>query len=183
MSDLRAAVRAYVVLDGDSPPRLLRHLDRLAESTGLGHQARLLYLRLQPATGDVRYANAGGCPPLLVDDRVAQGRFVDSAGGPPVGAVARDDRGEGTLRLSANSTLLLFTDGLVESRAVSRAAGMDRLRLAVSEGPDELGDLCEHALAACAGDLRRDDDICLLGVRLVAEAAPAQAPPSQRCRR
>jgi hydrogenase maturation protease len=180
MSDLRAAVRAYVVLDGDSPSRLLGHLDRLAESTGLGHQARLLYLTLQPATGEVRYANAGGCPPLLVDDRVAQGRFVDSAGGPPVGAVARDDRGEGTLRLSADSTLLLFTDGLVESRAVSRAAGMDRLRLAASEGPEELGDLCEHALTVCTGGLRRDDDICLLGVRLVADAVrtPKRRSPS-----
>ena len=183
MSDLRAAVRAYVVLDGDSPSRLVRHLDRLAEATGLGHQARLLYLHLRPATGEVRYVNAGSCPPLLLGGNVPYGRFLDSVIGAPLGAESEADRGEGTLRLTADSTLLLFTDGLVKSRAVSRTAGLERLRLAAGEGPPALDDLCEHLLTVCTGRLRRDDDICLLGVRLVADAVPAHRHPSLRSHR
>jgi serine phosphatase RsbU (regulator of sigma subunit) len=182
MSDLRAAVRAYVVLDGDSPSRLVCHLDQLAEATGLGRQARLLYLLLRPATGDIRYANAGSCPPLLLDPGLRNVRFLDSDGDPPLGAAAGIDRREGSLRLTADSTMLLFTDGLVESRAVSRAAGLERLRVAAADGPPELGDLCEHVLAVCTGDLRRDDDICLLGVRLLTDAVPTRTEASQRCR-
>ena len=178
MSDLRAAVRAYTVLDGDSPSRLVRHLDRLAEATGLGRQARLLYLLLQPATGEVRYAGAGGCPPLLLGSGAPYGRFVDIGGGAPLGAVGTADRCEGSLKLTADATMLLFTDGLVQSRSVSRAVGLERLRLAAADGPERLEDLCEHLLAACTARLRRDDDICLLGVRLTAGAVPAH--PNRR---
>ena len=183
MSDLRAAVRAYVVLDGDSPSRLVRHLDRLAQATGLGQQARLLYLVLQPTTGEARYANAGSCPPLLLDRSAPYGRFVDSASGPPLGAVGEADRHEGTLALTAESTMLLFTNGLVQSRSVSRAVGLERLRLAAADGPGDLDDLCEHVLTACTGRLRRDDDVCLLGVRLTGDAVAAPAEPPERCRR
>lgn len=177
MSDLRAAVRAYVVVDGHSPSRVVRHVDRLAEATGLGRKARLLYLLLDPATGEIRYVNAGSCPPLLLDRARPNGGFADIDGGRPLGAVADMDRYEGTIRLTADSTMLLFTDGLVQSRAVSRQAGLERLRLAAAKGPPELDDLCEHVLAVCMDGLRRDDDICLLGVRLaaVASAAPAEA--------
>ena len=165
MSDLRAAVRAYVVLDGHCPSRLVGDLDRLADATGLGRHARLLYLSLDPATGHVRYVNAGGCPPLVLEPGRSSGRFV-GAGGPPLGAGAHVDRCEGALSLTADSTMLLCTDGLVQSRSVSRAAGLERLRLAAAGGPPELEDLCQRVLDACIGDLRRDDDICLLGVRL-----------------
>ena len=183
MSDLRAAVRAYVVLDGDSPSRLVRHLDRLAQATGLGQQARLLYLMLEPATGEVRYANAGSCPPLLLDRNAPHGRFVDTASGPPLGAVGEAGRREGALVLTAESTMLLFTDGLVQSRSVSRAAGLERLRLAAANGPGGLADLCEHVLTTCTGRLRRDDDVCLLGVRLLTDAVAAHSGPPQRPRR
>ena len=165
MSDLRAAVRAYAVLDGTSPARLLGHLDRLVETTQTGRDARLTYLAVDPATGDVLYANAGGCPPLL------DGRFVYGGRSGPLGTGG--ERLEGVLRLSPRSTLLLFTDGLVESRTVARAAGLERLRRAVVGGPESLDDLCEHVVQACTADGRRDDDICLLGVRLQRLGAPA----------
>ena len=180
MGDLRAAVRAYVVLDGHSPSRVVRHLDRLAEATGLGRQARLLYLLLNPATGEIRYASAGSCPPLLLDRGRPNGRFADIDGGPPLGVVMDTDRRESAIRLTADSTMLLFTDGLVQSRAVPRAAGLERLRLAAATGPPELDDLCEHVLAACLGGLRRDDDICLLGVRPLTDAIAARAEASHR---
>jgi hydrogenase maturation protease len=167
MSDLRAAARAYAVLDGTAPARLLDHLDRLAGATGLGRDARLVYLVLDPATGEARFASAGGCPPLV------DGRFVDTGRSAPLGAAGGETRPEGTLRLTSQSTLLLFTDGLVENRTMGRVAGLERLRRAVADGPEPLDDLCEHVLQACTGDLRRDDDICLLGVRLQPVGAAA----------
>lgn len=178
MSDLRAAVRAYVVRDGGSPATLVGHLDRLAATTGLGRQARLMYVVVQPVTGEVRYCSAAGCPPLVLDSRMAEGRFAGTSAGPPLGATTGAGRRETSLRIAPGSTLLLFTDGLVQSRAVSRAAGLRQLRDASGQGPDGLEALCEHVLSVCTEKLRRDDDICLVGVRLMAGAVPAHAQPS-----
>lgn len=159
MSDLRAAVRAYAVIEGGAPARLLGHLDRLVDATGMGRDARLLYLVLDPVSGEGVFANAGGCPPLV------DGRFLDGGRSGPLGET-RGDRPEGVLRLTSRSTLLVFTDGLVESRTIPRAVGLERLRGAVAHGPEPLDGLCEHVLKVCTGDGRRDDDICLLGARL-----------------
>ena len=142
MSDLRAAAKAYMVIDGESPARLMRRLDRLAEVTGRAHQARLLYLTLHTDTGEVRYVNAGGCPPLLLVD------------GGPNALVVDDGRDEGTRQLAPGDTLLL----------ASRAAGQERLRLAATAGREALRDLCAHLLATC------EDDVSLVGVRLSPEA-------------
>ena len=159
MSEMRAAVRAYAALEGDSPARVVSHLDRLAETTGLGRGARVLYLVLDGST--VRFVNAGGCPPLLLDG-VAGAAFVDAAMSGPVGEGGRT---EATLDLGLRSTLLLYTAGLVESRRVPRAIGMERLRQVADDAPFALDALCDRVLSACTDGLRRDDDICLLAVR------------------
>lgn len=179
MSDLRAAVRAYVVLEGGSPARLVGHVDRLAQATGLGRQARLVYLVLDPASGEARFTNAGSCPPLILGNDAPTGGFVYAPRSAPVGEMAGTERPEATLALGTGSTLLLFTDGLVESRAVSRAVGLERLRRAATDGPAPLEDLCDHVLDTCSRSLRRDDDICLLGVRLLTEAVPARRRPTR----
>jgi serine phosphatase RsbU (regulator of sigma subunit) len=180
MSELRAAVRAYAVLEGDSPARVVCHLDRLAEATGLGDQARLVYLSLQPATGEIRLSNAGNCPPLVLYGDAPGGSFVDAARSAPLGAMAGADRSETKLRLARGSTLLLFTDGLVESRATSRAEGLERLRRAALEAPHGLEDLCDHVVHVCSSVIRRDDDICLLGVRRLIDVPPSEGPLSPR---
>ena len=160
MSEVRAAVRAYAALEGDSPARVLCDLDRLAQTTGLGRGARVLYLVLDGST--VRFVNAGGCPPLLVDG-VAGASFVDAAMSGPVGDAG--GRPEATRELGLRSTLLLYTGGLVESGRVPRAIGMERLRQVAGEAPFALDALCDRVLSACTDGLRRDDDICLLAVR------------------
>lgn len=164
MSEVRAAVRAYAVLDGDSPAGVVGRLDRLAGATGEGLGTRLLYLVLDRAARELRFANAGGCPPLLLE-RAAEGQFLDAAMSGPVGEPAGAGRPEATLQLGMASTLLLYTGGLVESRRVPRALGMEQLRRAAADGPFDLEALCDRILQACTDDLRRDDDICLLAVR------------------
>ncbi|MEO6628797.1 MAG: PP2C family protein-serine/threonine phosphatase, partial [Aquihabitans sp.] len=175
MSDLRASVKAYAVIDGGSPARLVGHLDRLAETTGVGRDARLLYLAVQPATGEVRYANAGGCPPLVLDGTTADGQFAAGTDDRPLGAGR--DRQEASVRLAPDTTILLFTRGLVESRSVPRPVGLDRLRQAAENGPAPLKGLCDHVLTTCTEGLRRDDDICLVGMRLTGARASALIPP------
>ncbi len=162
MSELRAAVQAYAVVEGESPARVVGHLDRLAGAKGIGRNARLIYAVLDPA-GPVRFVNAGGCPPLLLEP-MGGGRFVDEAMSMPIGE-ADGDRPEAVLDLGLRSTLLLYTGGLVESRRVPRAIGMERLRQVAADAPFALDALCDRVLSACTESLRRDDDICLLAVR------------------
>lgn len=164
MSEVRAAVRAYATLEGGSPTRVITQLDQLARTSGMGRGARLLYLVLDRRAGAVRFVNAGGCPPLLVDG-VSGASFVDAAMSGPVGDQPAGERSEATLALGLRSTLLLYTGGLVESRRVPRAIGMERLRQVAAEAPFALDTLCDRVLTACTDALRRDDDICLLAVR------------------
>jgi Ni,Fe-hydrogenase maturation factor len=164
MSEVRAAVRAYATLDGDSPARVVSQLDRLARRSGMGRGARLLYLVLDRPAGAVRFVNAGGCPPLLLD-AISGALFVDSAMSGPVGDPPAGERAEATLALGLRSTLLLYTGGLVESRRVPRAIGMERLRQVAADAPFALDTLCDRVLTACTDGLRRDDDICVLAVR------------------
>lgn len=180
MSDLRAAVRAYTVLEGNSPARLLCDLDRLAQASGLGLQARLVYMSFQPATGELKFSSAGSCPPLVVSDGSRRGRFLDTARAAPLGAIDCAGRPEETLHLAPRSTLFLFTDGLVESRATSRGEGLERLRRAAVDGPHDLEKLCDHILEVCATGNRRDDDMCLLGVRRLSRPRPDPEPPPRR---
>jgi hydrogenase maturation protease len=172
MTDLRAAVRAYSVLNGDSPARLVGHLDRLAAATGVGDNAALIYLTLRPRTGEVRFTNAGHCPPLLLGGDDVSGRFLHDPHSGPLGAVGDVERPEARVQLAPGATLLLFTDGLVRSEVRPIGDGLERLRQAATGGPTPLEDLCDHVVTVCSDGLRADDDICLLAIRLTTDARP-----------
>ena len=175
MGDLRAAVRAYAVLDGRSPARVLAHLDRLAGATGLGDRATVVYLAVRAATGEVRLSNAGHCPPLVVSPGDGSGGFLSHARSGPLGADLVRDRPEATLRLAPNSTLVLFTDGLVGNPGCA-GDGFERIREAAVEGPWSVEDLCDHLLDVCVDGRGGGDDICLLVLRL-----PQGRPRLRRC--
>ncbi len=167
MADLRAAVRAYAVLDGSSPARVVGHLDRLVQTTGREQGATLVYLALRPSNGELLLCNAGHCPPLVAagDDSW----FLHEGISEPLGAASGSVRQERALRLARGSTLLLFTDGLVRSENTTVSDGLERLRLAAVGTGWTLDRLCERVLDACREGLRRDDDMSVLALRLLPE--------------
>jgi serine phosphatase RsbU (regulator of sigma subunit) len=66
--------------------------------------------------------------------------------------------------VAPGSTLVLFTDGLIEVPGTDLSVSLERLRLAVGDGPAALEELNEHLLdvfGAGAGD-----DVAILSVRL-----------------
>jgi hydrogenase maturation protease len=174
MADLRAAVRAYAISEGPFPGRVLDHLDRLARATGLGADATLVYLAYRPDMGQLRVSNAGNCPPLIVAQD-GGARFVLGAIGDALGAT--DQRTEERIMLERGATVLLFTDGLVETPGGSTASALEQLRQAVILGPTDLDELCDHVLQVCTPEGRRDDDVCLLALRS-SEAARRVRPQS-----
>ena len=87
--------------------------------------------------------------------------FFDLPPGIPVG-VAADTYVERSIALSAGATAVLFSDGLVETRAASISDGLERLRLAVAEirlPPEAVAD---HILSSLGAERGGDDDIALL---------------------
>jgi anti-sigma regulatory factor (Ser/Thr protein kinase) len=171
MGRLRTAVRNFCALD--LPPEdLLGQLDALVESMdadeaedqrGVGMiGATCLYVVYDPVTGMCSVAAAGHPCPAVVgrDGSVA---FLDLPTGPPLGLGGSSYEAV-ELPIDEGSTLVLYTDGLVESRDQDIGTGLERLS-AVLEGP---GRDPEELCAAAIGGLlpsRPWDDVALLAAR------------------
>jgi PAS domain S-box-containing protein len=165
MGQLRHATRAYA-LEGHPPGAVLDGLDRLVRSLEGGQMATLLYLVVEPDRSKVRLASAGHVPPLLVGPD-GKGGFLEGAPDPPLGVFETPSHSEVELELEPGSTLILYTDGLVEQRGVSIDAGLEVLRAAAADPGEDPKALCKRLLAAMRELHEPRDDIALLALRSV----------------
>jgi serine phosphatase RsbU (regulator of sigma subunit)/integral membrane sensor domain MASE1/anti-sigma regulatory factor (Ser/Thr protein kinase) len=164
MGQLRMALRAYALRD-PSPAEVIRKLHLLVEGQGLTEMATVVYLVFDPISGTIRYANAGHPPPLVVrkDGRAV---YLEAALAPPLGPLAHfDDYVEAEAEFPLGSTLVLYTDGLVERRGASLSTGLDRLRAEVEGARHrDVEELCDHLLGSLLGP-EVSDDVAILCVR------------------
>jgi phosphoserine phosphatase RsbU/P len=116
--------------------------------------------------GGVRlcWTNAGHPPPALVG---ADGDVVllDPPVDPPLGLAPDLPRVDHERVLAPGDTLLLYTDGLVESRTASLDAGLAVLVETLRGGADRsLEEVCDGVLARLGR--RAEDDVALLAARV-----------------
>jgi PAS domain S-box-containing protein len=167
MGQLRSAVRA-LALTGLQPAALLEHLDEYALRHDVGKMCTLTYAELSLAKRQLRFASAGHPPPLLA----VPGRdphFVWGGRSTPLDAFGSGAaRVEATESLPPGSTVLLYTDGLVEQRSEPLDDGMERLRSTVAAQRSEAVSTMLGRLIREVPDTRHDDDICVLVARLAA---------------
>jgi serine phosphatase RsbU (regulator of sigma subunit) len=112
---------------------------------------------------DVAFANAGHPPPVLLSPDGEVEVWWESPE-PLLGLVPRDLRTTHRRRVAPGSTLLLYTDGLVENPASLIDDGIARIRMVLRGNaalPAE--ELCSRLVDAAP---RRADDIALLVVCL-----------------
>jgi serine phosphatase RsbU (regulator of sigma subunit) len=174
----------HSILRGDapqlvSPAKVLERANRL-----LLHDippqmfVTCLYGVLDPATGRLRYANAGHNPPYV---HTAGGVVELRATGMPLGAMPDMTYEEKEATLGPGDTVLLHSDGLVEAHDPERKMfGFPRLAELVGgcAGGPELIDLLLGELDGFTGpDWEQEDDITL--VALQRAAVPAVAKPSK----
>jgi PAS domain S-box-containing protein len=165
MGQLRSATRAYA-LDGHSPAGVLDRLDKLVRGLDGSQMATLLYLVVDADVRQVRYASAGHVPPLVVGpDGVA--RFLDDAPNPPLGVFDGKAHRELSAELEPGSTIVLYTDGLVEQRGVSIDVGLEALRRAAAEDKGHPEGLCDHLVESMLAHHPAHDDIAVLALRAV----------------
>lgn len=162
MTQLRAAVRAHLFGE-ESPSVVLDRTDRFMD--GLFEQviATAVVGTVEPATGRVVIAAAGHPPPLLVQDGGARELHVATR---PVLGLGVTGATATEMVLDPGSTLLLYTDGLVERRGVDLAASTALLVDLAGRGPGASGmeDWVDQMLLAVPG--ARDDDTTVLAIRL-----------------
>ncbi|TFV87441.1 SpoIIE family protein phosphatase [Blastococcus sp. CT_GayMR16] len=160
MGQLNSVYRALLV-DRPAPSAMIARLQASWSLLGLQRMATALFATLDPVTGQLRIASAGHLAPLLLTAGHAE--FLPVApsrmlGAPPAPAPAQEWAGV----LTVGATLVLFTDGLVESRSADIDAGLAHL-LAAAEAADtsDPDELCDRLLDALTG-AHRADDIALL---------------------
>lgn len=165
MGQLRMALRAYA-LEDVSPAEALVRLNNLLIELQPGAMATLVYGQLDPETGAVRIARAGHPPPLVVrPDGAAE--LIEGGLAPPLGVVPLQAYAEATFDLATGSTLLLYTDGLIERRGEAVDDGLSRLQRVVADAPADLDAACDHIVERLLSGMDVSDDTALLAARRV----------------
>ncbi|MGH6654574.1 MAG: ATP-binding SpoIIE family protein phosphatase [Actinocrinis sp.] len=168
MGQLRAALRAYAVLDLE-PAQVLTHLDDLVQGLNEALLVTCVYAVYDPFTRECVLANAGHPPPLLTG---AHGCYPMEV--PPdvplgVGGVAFNDH---AFIVAPGDTIVLYTDGVVERRDQAVDQGVRALCDALEAlGPGASpAALCRATLRASSGPL--DDDRAVLAMRTDLDPLP-----------
>jgi hypothetical protein len=175
MGSLRYAARAYVA-QGDSIQTVLVKLSELHDIAEDGHFATVLAGDVDVAGRRVTLVSAGHFAPLLVSDGMTQ--FLDVPVEPPIGVARISEPHAVTYEVPPNSTVIAFTDGLVERRGESIDEGLARLRDAAGSASDP-GEVVETFATDLITDSAPDDTI-VLAIRWqdVSAAIPEQAGPA-----
>ncbi|WP_431982216.1 SpoIIE family protein phosphatase [Streptomyces qinglanensis] len=177
MGRLRTAVHNFSTLDLP-PDELLAHLDELvariddeesdADASGRQYEgvagATCLYAVYDPVTGSCTLARAGHhCPAVVYPDGTVS--YADVPASPPLGLGGHPFETT-ELHLPEGAQLVLYTDGLVESRDRDIDTGLEILRTVLEEaagaGPEETA----RAVAGSVMPAHPSDDVALLVARI-----------------
>ncbi|MGW0548554.1 ATP-binding SpoIIE family protein phosphatase [Streptomyces altiplanensis] len=185
MGQLRIALRAYAS-EGHRPDAVLSRASRFlhglhdfpgADTYDPGDYssprfATCLYIEADPTTGLLDIARAGHPEPAV---RLSDGTVLvrPTAGGLPLGIVPDTDYPTTRLVLEPGETIMICTDGLIETGGHDLDTGWARLRQIMEEHTgDSLEKLADALVAAVHGPAshyttgplvdRREDDIALL---------------------
>jgi len=123
-------------------------------------------------TGEVRYANAGHNPPLIIDSQGV--RYLTPKSGLMLGAMTDTVFVTERLTLEQDATLFLYTDGVTEAKNPADILyGEERLLRALQTAPQ--GDLTNmiHYISAevarHASGAPQSDDITMLAIKMTAD--------------
>ncbi|WP_055693535.1 SpoIIE family protein phosphatase [Streptomyces prasinopilosus] len=167
MAQLRNMLRAYAWTLQEPPSRIIGRLDEaLLHITDVA-MATVVFARIEEADDGrwkLSWTNAGHPPPLLIShDGLAE--YLTDGHGILLGTGTRGPRTDAVTLLPPGSTLLLYTDGLIEESGRTLDEGLHRLRrhaAALAHRP--LASFTDHLLRRVR-PVANDDDVALLALR------------------
>ncbi|MGC4789225.1 SpoIIE family protein phosphatase [Micromonospora sp. DT178] len=156
MGQLRSASRA-LLLQAKSPAEVLSALDDFARMVPGGACTTVFCAIIDRSLGVLRYSSAGHPPGILVHPD-GSADLLTRAGSVPLASVAVPGRPEAGAQLRPGSTLLLYTDGLIERRRELIDAGISRAVAALTQGRElPEGALADRMVRDLLPDTRNDD--------------------------
>jgi serine phosphatase RsbU (regulator of sigma subunit) len=173
MGQLRGLLRGIATYSDAGPVEVLRGLDASMATLEAKTLATAAVARFEQTPDErdrgvtrMRWANAGHLPPLVINPDGSVAELAAWRGDLLLGVDPEARRRESVVTLDRGSTVLLYTDGLVERRDADLDAGMVRLRDAVIELADRpLGDLLDELIERLVHG-RPEDDVAVVAVRL-----------------
>ncbi|KAB1988835.1 SpoIIE family protein phosphatase [Streptomyces triticiradicis] len=166
MAQVRNMLRAYAWSRTEPPSRIVERLDEAIRHITDVTMATMILARMEEAEGGgwkLSWSNAGHPPPLLISHDGLADYLTDGHG--ILLGVQAGRRPDATTLLPPGSTLVLYTDGLVEELGHTLDDGLQRLRRHAAS-------LAHRPLASFTDQLLRrvrpagnDDDVALLALR------------------
>jgi PAS domain S-box-containing protein len=188
MGQLRGLLRGIATYSDASPVEVLRGLDASMAVLQTHVLATAALARFEQTDDErrrgitrMRWANAGHLPPLVINPDGSVAELAAWKGDLLLGVDHEVERQESVVTLDRGSTVLLFTDGLVERRDADLDAGLVRLREALAEVSHlPLQQLLDEVLERLV-DGRPEDDVALVAVRLHRQdrPRPVEAGPNE----
>ena len=161
MGQLRASARA-LLLTGAEPATMLQQLDSVAALIPDAFCTTVFVAILDTRSGALTYSSAGHVPAVLAAPE-SRPRQLTDARSVPLAVHSEGPRPQAVATLAPGSTLLLYTDGLVERRDESIDAGIARVARVLErtlELPvDAVADAMLDKLAPALG---YDDDVAIV---------------------
>ena len=179
MGQLRGLLRGIATYSDAGPAEVLRGLDTSMRLLQLSTLATAVVARLEQTAEEhdrgvtrLVWSNAGHPPPLVIHPDGTQAVLAGWRGELLLGVDEHTRRTEQTITLDRDSTVLLYSDGLVERRDSTLDGGLERLQRAVAElGDVTLDELCDGLVDRLV-DGHPDDDVALVAVRLFRQDQP-----------
>ncbi|WP_299037801.1 GAF domain-containing SpoIIE family protein phosphatase [uncultured Pseudokineococcus sp.] len=188
MGQLRSLLRSMAWAHSQPPSHVLERVDEAMPGLHVTCLATCVLARVEQSSEDaaaglrrLRWSSAGHPPPVLLEPD-GSARLLEGASDLMLGVRAGTARRDHEALLHEGSTLLLYTDGLVERRDRPVRTGMEDLRRAVERhGHLPLQALTDALLADMVGG-HGGDDVALLAVRAHPQGRPRppEAGPGHR---
>lgn len=162
MIDLRRFIASQRFADV-SPGDVLHRANELFLARGDEVLATCCYAVLEPLEAQLTVASAGHPPPAFA--HAAGAELLEVEPGPPLGALPESTYEDVSVQVAAPSTVVLYTDGLVERRGRSLSDGLTRL-VQITRDAAHAG--AAHTRDAVLGELgvNSEDDLCLIVARI-----------------
>lgn len=164
MGQLRSSARVLLI-NGTAPARLLEELDSAAALIPGAYFTTVFVGTIDTDTGAMTYSSAGHVPALLAAPG-ATPETLTGAASVPLAVERTGPRPEASIFLSPSSTLMLYTDGLVERRECLIDDGIERAGRVLADtsgSPAEaVADAVLRGLAPVEGF---DDDVAIVVYR------------------
>jgi serine phosphatase RsbU (regulator of sigma subunit) len=161
MASLRHTALAYAAED-HRPASILSKLAAFVGGTPHKYLATVMCALVDVDARRVTIASAGHPPPLLLAS--GEGRFAEQRTGPAIGVARSSHYEETSVSLPSMSTLIAFTDGLVERRGEILDTGLERLRNAATSRSLPLDELVTMLARDLASESHHDDT-AIVGIR------------------